>query len=92
MNEKHKLEKRKITRMTLKNYVDQKNIGVSPEKRGPASKILLPFWDLLDCHVSMTQLEGKEETKPRHMKALIGAALKNSPFEDFSEIQLYGRF
>ena len=40
----------------------------------------------------MTQLEGKEETKPRHLKALIGAALKNTPFEDFSQIKLYRRF
>ena len=92
MNEKHELEKRKITRMTLKNYVYQKKVGVSPEKRGPESKILLSFWDLLDCHVSMTQLEEKEETKPRHLKALIWAALKDTPFEDFSQIKLYSRF
>ena len=40
----------------------------------------------------MTQLEGREETKPRHLKALIGAALKNTEYADLDAGLIYRRF
>ena len=72
MNSKHKLEERKLNYKTIQNYKKKDLVGKSPEKRGHPSKVPLPFWFLLNCHISMAQLEGREEMKPRHLKAIIG--------------------
>ena len=52
----------------------------------------MELWDLLECHISMIQLEGKEETKPRHLKSFIGVALRNTDFKNYSANNLYSRF
>ena len=94
MNAKYDLQgtKRMVTKTTLHTYVNNANIGTSPMKRGPAPSLPPQFLELLNCHVSMTQLEGKEETKPRMLKALIGAALKGTEFESMSEDYIYTLF
>ena len=91
-NRKHGLEGKVLTKTTLHRYLKQDHVGMSPTKRGRRSIIPQPFWDLLNCHVSMTQLEGREETKPRHLKALIGAALKNTEYADLDAGLIYRRF
>lgn len=94
MNAKHELNgrKRSLKKGTLYNYVNNSLIGSSPRKKGPAPVLPPQFLDLLDCHVSMTQLQGTEETKPRMLKALIGAALKGTQFESMSEDYIYTMF
>jgi hypothetical protein len=92
INKKHQLVDRILNYKTLQNYTKNGIIGRSPEKRGPAARLPLPFMELLESHISMTQLEGREETKPRHLKTLIGAALKNTKFKDVSVNKCYERF
>ena len=73
INRKHSLKKpHALNHATIINQVKQKRVGRSPQKKGPPSKIPICFWELLNYHISMTQMEGREETKPRHLKALIG--------------------
>ena len=78
MDRKYSLEGSTLNYETILGYTNKKLIGVSPEKRGPESKIPVCFWELLNCHISMAQMEGREKTKPRHLKVLIETALKNS--------------
>ena len=93
MNMKHGLTgKAKLTKTILHKYVKDGMIGVSPMKRGPQRILPSSFWDLLNSHVSMTQLEGVGETKPRVMKALIGAALMGTQFENMSTESIYKHF
>ena len=92
MNKKHQLTDRKLNYRSILNYTKKDLVGKSPEKRGRPSRVPLPFWELLNCHISMTQLEGREETKPRHLKAIIGAALKNTAFEGFCSEVMYTWF
>ena len=94
MNEKYELVEgeRRLTKSTLHNYVKKKKIAVSPDRRGPAPRLPLAFWDLLDAHIDVTQLEGNQECKPRHLKALIGASLTNTEFSDLSVEKIYKRF
>ena len=92
MNKEHNLTQRKIVHSTMRNYIQQQNIGKSLDKRGSESQIPIEFWDLLRCHISMAQLEGKGETKLWHLKRLIGAALRNTKFENYSANNIYSRF
>ena len=78
-NKKHSLKNKTLKYATIINQTTKKGVGLLPEKKGHKSKIPVCFWELLNCQISMTQMEGREETKPRHLKALIGAALKNTP-------------
>ena len=90
MNRKHGLTgKHKVNNMILFNYLSKKKIDESPEKKGRASIIHLSCADLLMCHVSMKQLEGIEEVKPKKLKALIGAAIKNTEYESLSPDNVY---
>ncbi len=83
MNEKYELPKgRSINRMTLSNYNKKKIINKSPIKQGPKPALPSNLLDLLQCHVSMCQLSGTGECRPKSMKAIIGAAIKNTPFKD----------
>ena len=84
MNTKHGLVDRKLNYKTIQNYKKNGMVGKSPEKRGPAARLPLPFLELLESHITMTQLEGREETKPRYLKAIIGVALLNTKFAHFS--------
>ena len=93
MNEKYDLpKKKKVMKTSVYNDFNTNRLGISPVKKGPKQNIPLYFWNLLDCHISMTQLEGKEETKPRKLKALIGAALKNIEFASTSKDYVYKEF
>ena len=92
MNTKHGLVDRKLNYKTIQNYKKNGMVGKSPEKRGPAARLPLPFLELLESHIAMTQLEGREETKPRYLKAIIGAALMNTKFAHFSVDRIYRRF
>ena len=85
-------EDKNITKSTLENYVMKNKVGVSPEKMGRAPKLPLCFWDLLDAHIDVTQLEGNSECKPRHLKALIGAALLKTEFEEMNVEVIYRKF
>ena len=40
----------------------------------------------------MTQVERREETKPKYLKALIGSALRNTPYNEFATENIYTRF
>ena len=92
MNNKDKLRKRKLNHETVHQYIGKNKIGQSPDARGPLSKIPMPFCDLLNCHIAMTQLEGKEETTPRFLKVLIGAALMETEYSHLSAENIYSRF
>ena len=95
MNTKYKLndEKKKLTKSSVQRYINEyKIVGGSPLKSGPKSKVPPSFWELLNCHVTMAQLEGKAELRPRMMKALIGVCIKNTPWEGMSINVLYREF
>jgi len=95
VNEKYQLlgeGGRKLTKSTLRVYVKDKKIGVSPDKRGPKRALPPDFFDILSAHIDVTQLTGNEETKPRHLKALIGAALCNTEFSDLNTEVVYRKF
>ena len=55
----YKLKGKRLAHSTMHNYTDKNKIGKLPEKRGPMDTFPLLFWDLLNCHVSMSQLERK---------------------------------
>ena len=61
-------------------------------KQGPKAQLPPDFFEILAVHVSMKQLEGVNEEKPRTLKALIGAALMNTKFEHFSTDYVYRKF
>ena len=93
MNEKYDItEGRKLSKSTLQRYVAEKKIGVSPDKRGPSPTLPGEFWELLDAHTDITQLEGNAETKPRMLKAIIGASLLDTEFESLSVDKIYRKF
>ena len=84
---------RQLNRSTIERYIkEHKMVGQSPLKKGPSSKVPLELWDILDCQVSMSQLEGKVEMKPRLLKGLIGAAIKNTEFKNMTVKYLYDEF
>ncbi len=81
MNEKYNLPRnRKLNRMTISNYCHPKRdlVNKSPLKRGRKGGLPLIFLELLEAHVSMCQLSGNGEMKPKKLKALIGAAIHNT--------------
>ena len=95
MNVKYKLNdgKKKLTKTSMHRYINQhKLVGGSPLKKGPKSKVPPSFFELLNSHVTMAQLEGKAEVKPRMMKALIGVCIKNTPWADMNIKFLYDEF
>ena len=95
MNEKYQLTRkseRLLTKSTVSDYVTKGLIGASPQKRGPLPKLPKDFNTLLNAHVEMKQLEGVQETKPRHIKALIGAAVRDTDHDDMSRDYLYRKF
>ena len=91
-NKEHQLVSRTLNYKTLQNYKRNGMIGRSPEKRGPVARLPLPFLELLESHISMTLLEEREETKPRHLKTIILAVLKNKKIQNFCIDNLYRWF
>ncbi len=82
-NKKYDLpNERKLNKTTLRNYIASKRVGVSPLKKGPKPTLPPKFLDLLSCHISMRQLSGEGECKPKDLKGIIGAAIANTPLED----------
>ena len=76
MNEKHELKgANKQTKSTIHKYMKRKLVGASQLRRGRQTQVPCDFYELLGTHVSMKQLEGQAEVKPRHLKNLIAAAL-----------------
>ncbi len=55
---------------------------MSPLKRGPKPSLPPVLLELLQVHVSMCQLSGNGECKPKKLKAIIGAAISNDPFKN----------
>ena len=95
MNERYQLTRkseRLLTKSTVSDYVAKGLIGSSPQKRGPLPKLPKDFNMLLNAHIEMKQLEGVQESKPRHIKALIGAAVRDTDRDSMSRDYLYRRF
>mmetsp|Transcript_12722 Transcript_12722/g.26933 ORF Transcript_12722/g.26933 Transcript_12722/m.26933 type:complete len:164 (+) Transcript_12722:454-945(+) len=51
-------------------------------KQGPKADLPPVFLDLLEAHVSMKQLSGDGEIKPKKMRAIIGAAMANTDYKE----------
>ena len=83
---------RKLSKSTVLNYCNKGLAGSSPMKRGPARKLPPEFHPLVQAHCEMKQLEGIAEAKPKHIKAIIGAALMETPYADMSRRHLYQQF
>ena len=79
--------------MTLSNYVNRDMVGTFPLKKGAKPKVPPELLDLLNFHVSMTQLTGVEEAKARTLKTMIGAAIRNTSVEGKArESYIYRKF
>ena len=81
MNGKYELTKnseKMLRKSTISNYIAKGLIGVSPLKQGPARKMPSEFNKLFNARVEMKQLEGVQESKPKHIKALIGVAVRET--------------
>ena len=83
---------KRITKSTVNRYVQRGKTGESPMKRGPARKLPPEFNGLLHAHVQMKQLEGVAEAKPKQVKALIGASIRETSYDSMSRDYLYRRF
>lgn len=70
-----------MTKQTVLNYQNKGLAGSSPLKRGPDVKLLSASNFLVQAHIEMKQLEGVSETKPKHVKALIGASFQETNYE-----------
>ena len=95
VNEKFNLNSKmckRITKSTVNRYVQRGKTGESPLKMGPARKLPPEFNGLLHAHVQMKQLEGVAEAKPKHVKALIGASIRETSYDSMSRDYLYRRF
>lgn len=96
MNEKYILtsnrSSKKVTKQTVLNYLNKGLTGSSPLKRGPEAKLPPVFNSLVQAHVDMKQLEGVSETKHRHVKALIGASLRETKYDGMNRDYLYRKF
>ena len=79
----------RLSHNRMHNYTDKNKIGNSPEKRGPVATPPLLFWNLLNCHFSMSQLEGKVGMKPWHLKALLGKALTQTTHDHLNVNNMY---
>ena len=84
-----KLSKKKVTKQTVLNYTNKGLVGTSPLKKGPRVHLPSSFTALVHTHAQMKQLEGVAEAKPRHLKALIGAAIRDTPYDNHSRDYLY---
>lgn len=86
INKKYQLEgKWKITHETLRFYTDPNHperVNSSPMKQGPKPSLPPVLLELVQVHVSMCQLSGNGERKPKKLKAIIGAAIANTLFKN----------
>ena len=64
-----------MTKATIHRYMQKTLVGASPLRRGCQAQAPRDFYELLATHMSMKQLKGQSEVKPRHLKTLIAAAL-----------------
>ena len=87
VNDRYTLERRKISKQTLSNYMKRGKINESPLKRGPPAKIPTCLLEMVDAHVSMMQVAGTEHTRPRLIRALISAAIMNTNWADCASVK-----
>ena len=73
--------KRKLTRTTLHRAVQNGRIGVSPCKRGPASKIPDLLLDLTGTHSEVSQVGNGGELRGKDFKMVMGAAVLGTQYE-----------
>jgi len=65
----------KVTSRTVRRYIQQGKIGLSPKKKGPEpTKILSFFLELINCHINAMQCSD-EEIGSNEIKGIIGAAI-----------------
>lgn len=81
-----------MTKSTLNNYMQKGIVGGSPLRKGRRSHIPRYFFELLATHVSMKQLEGQAEARPRTLKTLIAAALYDTELKSADKEWVYKRF
>ena len=83
MNDKYKLNgKKKLNRMTMSNYILKGLVGSSPLKKGYKPRVPNTLLELMRVHISMCQVSGLHEAKSQTIKAMIGAAILGSRFEN----------
>jgi hypothetical protein len=73
--------KRKLTRTTLHRAVHNGRIGVSPCKRGPASKIPDLLIDLTATHSKVSQVGNGGELCGKDFKMVMGAAVLGTQYK-----------
>ena len=83
LNRKYNLDgKKKLSKTTLYRAVRHGNIGVSPMKRGPASKIPDVLLDAVVLHAEVSQVGEGGELRGRDMKRMLGAAVLGTKYDD----------
>ena len=87
LNSKYKLDgKRKLTRSTLYRAVQHGQVGLSPSKKGPSTKIPELLLDVTATHSEVSQVGNGGELRGRDFKRLIGAAVLGTRYEGKFEV------
>ena len=82
---------RKLVRPTLQRYFQTSTAEVL--RRGPPPKISNTLLRVMSIHCTMKQVSGKGEAKPKHIRSVLYAAVKNTPHEKMRRLRTYtGRF
>ena len=71
--------KKKLNKTTLIRYF---NNGMTvPVRKGPPSKISENLLRCMSLHISMMQVYGRGEAKPRDVRGTLASAIKGTPYE-----------
>ena len=68
---------RKLVYPTLQRYFQTSTTEVL--RRGPPPKISNTLLHVMSIHCTMKQVLGKGESKPKHIRSVIYAAIENTP-------------
>jgi hypothetical protein len=68
--------------MTMSKYISKGLVGSSPLKKGYKPRVPDTLLELMRVHISMCQVSGLHEAKSQTIKAMIGAAILGSRFEN----------
>ena len=74
-------ESKKLAKSTLYRAVAKGNVGNSPLKKGPLSRIPMALMEVVVAHTEVSQV-GNGELRGQEIKRLIGAAVLGTPFHD----------
>ncbi len=79
--------KRKLSRITVYREINKGNVGMSPPKKGPCTKIPDVLLDVTATHSEVCQVGSGGELRGREIKRLLGAAVLGTKYDNKFNIE-----